>query len=325
MKNRIFILVLGALAICSLCSGLPQSKIISPSPILNRAQCQLFNQVLNQQWQELNRLYKKSDSRFIKFESDNSPYFVSGSGSDLVILLHGFLGSPFEMNRMATSLKNKGYSVLNDLIPGYGFSARVANQFNKNYWDNYFDTRYRAAFQCFKRVHMIGFSTGGQTIHKFLITHPRLKATSVHLISPFYAPTLKFLSLITDFIGLFKTEVPLSLLYVSTLGVKELKIMMTYPDKYLKEAPFLNMDEIVKSGKDIIDFKSTGKNSSPIILYVTNKDLVMDFEITSKLVSRDFSNIKSIDYSNTEAPHHLFRPEVSEVALKFEKTLLSFF
>ena len=177
MKNLNSIVTLGILIFSNFCLALPQPKAISPSPILNRAQCQLFNQVLNQQWQELSSLYKKSDARFTKLAADNSPYFVSGSGSDLVILLHGFLGSPFEMNRMATALKNKGYSVLNDLIPGYGFSAKIANQFNKNYWDKYFDIRYTAAFQCFKRVHFIGFSTGGQTIHKFLITHPRLKAT----------------------------------------------------------------------------------------------------------------------------------------------------
>lgn len=295
------------------------------SKLLEQHNCQSFNQALNQQWQELNGLYKKSDPQFNKLTPENSPYFVSGSSTDLVILIHGYLGSPFEMNRLAQPIKNKGYSVLNDLIPGYGFSARIANQFTQDYWNKYFDIRYKAAFQCFKRVHFIGFSTGGQIIHKFLMTNPRLTAASVHLISPFYSPTLKFVSFLTQWFSLLKTEVPLSVLYVSTLGAKELKIMMTYPDQYLKDAPYLNMNEIVKSGQEIIDYKSTKKNASPVILYATSKDLVMDFDVTKKLIARDFSNPKLVDYSNTEAPHHLFRPEVSEVALKFEKYLLSFF
>jgi hypothetical protein len=214
---------------------------------------------------------------------------IPNSSTDLVILLHGYLGSPFEMNRMASGLKAKGYSVLNDLIPGYGFS------------------------------------TGGTIIHKFLKTNPKLKAASVHLISPFFAPTLKFVSVLTDWFSVIKTEVSLKLLYYTTFGAKELKIMLMYPDYYLQDAPYLNMNEIVKSGKEVVDMTSTEKNRSPLTLYVTKKDLVMDFDVTTRLVSRDFVNPRLVDYSQTEAPHHLFRHEVSEVALKFEKTLLGAF
>lgn len=287
--------------------------------------CAVFQQTLNTQWQELTDSYKKVDSRFKKLESGNSPFMISNSSTDLVILLHGYLGSPFEMNRIAAGLKTKGYSVLNDLIPGYGFSARVANQYTEDYWDRYFDTRYKAAFQCYKRVHMIGFSTGGMIIHKFLKLNPRLKAASVHLISPFFAPTLKFVSMLTEWFSLIKTEVSLNLLYYTTFGAKELKIMLMYPNYYLQDAPYLNMNEIVKSGKEVVEMKSLEKNSSPVVFYATKKDLVMDFDVTTKVVARDFINPRLVDYSETQAPHHLFRHEVSEVALKFEKTLLSTF
>lgn len=288
-------------------------------------QCQQFSQVLNQQWQQINQIYKKSDLRFKNIDKENSPFFVPGSSSDLVILLHGFLGSPFEMNRLAIPLKNKGYSVLNDLIPGYGFSARIANQFKEDFWDQYFDIRYKSAFKCFKRVHMIGFSTGGLITHKFLMSNPKLRAESVHLISPFFAPTFKFISFLTQWFSLVKTEVPLSLLYVTTFGAKELKMMMLYPDNYLRDAPYLNMNEIVKSGKEVIDSRTGGKNTSPVVLYATSQDFVMDFDVTKNIVARDFVNPRLVDYSKTQAPHHLFRSEVSEVALNFEKLLLSFF
>ena len=278
--------------------GLKERSRAAPnrSSILNRPACQGFNQIVSQQWQELNNLYKKADSRFTVIELENSPYFISNSDSDIVILLHGFLGSPFEMNRMADSLKNKGYSVLNDLIPGYGFSARVANQFTENYWNQYFARRYEAVFQCYKHVHLIGFSTGGLIFHKFLIANPKLRAT-----------------------------VPLNVLYLSSMGLKELKIMIRYPDNYLRDAPYLNMNEIAKSGQEVIDFKNLEKNQSPVIVYATSKDLVMDFETTIKMVTRDFSNLVIVNYSNTLAPHHLFRPEVSDVSFDFEKKLLGFF
>jgi len=287
--------------------------------------CPAFQQTLNSQWQELTKEYKRVDSRFKKIEPGNSPFMIPNSSTDLVILVHGYLGSPFEMNRLAAGLKAKGYSVLNDLVPGYGFSARVANHYTEDYWDRYFDVRFKAAFQCYKRVHMIGFSTGGLTIHKFLKTNPKLKAASVHLISPFFAPTLKFVSMLTEWFSVIKTEVSLSLLYYTTFGAKELKIMLMYPDYYLQDAPYLNMNEIVKSGKEVMDMKSTEKNMSPVTLYATKKDLVMDFDVTTRLVNRDFVNPRLVDYSQTEAPHHLFRHEVSEVALKFEKTLLGAF
>lgn len=289
------------------------------------SECLAFQKTLDFQWQETTNTYKKFDSRFKKLEPGNAPFLIPNSPSDLVILLHGYLGSPFEMNRMAAGLKTKGYSILNDLIPGYGFSARIANHYTEDYWDRYFDVRYKAAFQCYKRVHMIGFSTGGQIIHKFLKTNSKLKAASVHLISPFYAPTLKFVSMLTEWFSLIKTEVSLNVLYYTTFGAKELKIMLLYPNYYLQEAPYLNMNEIVKSGKEIIAMSSLEKNPSPVTLYATKNDLVMDFDVTTKIVTRDFLNPKLVDYSQTQAPHHLFRHEVSEVALKFEKTLLSAF
>ncbi len=322
MIVRFWILVLATLLV-NKSYGLQEDQ--GQSSILSRPTCQAFNQVLNDQWQELNRLYLGSDSRFTKIELENSPYFISNSETDLIILLHGFLGSPHEMNRLAGPLKNKGYSVLNDLIPGYGFSARVANQFTEQYWNQYFSVRYTAAFQCFKRVHLIGFSTGGLIIHKFLMTNPKLKAASVHLISPFYSPTLKFVTFFTLWFSRFQTEVPLSFLYLSTMGLKELKIMIRYPDYYLRDAPYLNMNEIAKSGQEVIDYKSQNKNQSPVVVYATSKDLVMDFETTMKMVSRDFSNSKLVNFSETQAPHHLFWPEVSDVASEFEKQILDYF
>jgi hypothetical protein len=162
-------------------------------------------------------------------------------------------------------------------------------------------------------------------MHKFLASQPKLKATSVHLISPFFSPTLKVLTSLSMMLSPFTPEMPLETIYASSFELKELKIMITHPDYYLRSAPNLNMSEIVKSGQEVIDMKTTEKNSSSVVLYATEKDLVMDFNVTTRIVERDFSNYKLVDYSKTQAPHHLFRPEVSEVALDFEKELLAYF
>lgn len=290
-----------------------------------KPECLVFQNILKTQWQELTETYKKVDSRFEKLDAANSAVMEMNSSVDLVILLHGYLGSPFEMDRMAAGLRAKGYSVLNDLIPGYGFSARVANHYTEDDWDRYFDIRYKSAFECYKRIHMIGFSTGGLIIHKFLKANPKMRAASVHLISPFFAPTFKFLSTVSEWFSLIKSETSLNLLYYATFRAKELEIMLMYPDNYLRASPNLNMNEIVKSGKEVVEMKSIEKNQSPVVLYATKKDLVMDFDVTKKIISRDYVGAQVVDYSQTQAPHHLFRHEVSEVALEFERTLLSAF
>ena len=91
MIIRFWILIIGTILVNN-SYGVHAAQI--QSSILNRPACQAFNQELNDQWQELNSLYLKADSHFTKIEPENSPYFISNSETDLVILLHGFLGSP---------------------------------------------------------------------------------------------------------------------------------------------------------------------------------------------------------------------------------------
>ena len=127
---------------------------------------------------------------------------------------------------------------------------------------------------------------------------------------------------LNQWISFFKDEIPISYLYLTTFGAVELKIMVLYPQYYLTDAPLLNMSEIVKNGAQVKNLHRSFKNRSPMFLYATSKDLVMDFKTTKNILTRDFPKLKIIDFSHTSAPHHLFRPEVSTEAALFESSFM---
>jgi len=107
---------------------------------------------------------------------------LKGSKKDLVILIHGYTGSPREMSELGEALYNKfNYSIIIPRLPGHGTNAEDFRLTDKKDWlrkvydlilDNQND---------YENIHLIGLSMGALIS---LLASLHFKIKSMLLISP---------------------------------------------------------------------------------------------------------------------------------------------
>ncbi len=132
---------------------------------------------------------------------ENFPAWLNGSGknkNEIVYLLHGFIGTPFEMRSIAKRFIESGYTVILDILPGHGLSANASNEFTKTDLQRHVFANLDAITKCASKVHLIGFSTGSTLLHHYLQKKSPPSVASISLISPYYRPTIAFGDLLIE-------------------------------------------------------------------------------------------------------------------------------
>lgn len=115
-------------------------------------------------------------------QEDTAPFFWTGDNNTGVLLLHGFSGTPREMSRIGTYLKDYGYTIYAPLLPGHGTTL---DAINKQHWHDWtaasmsaFD---RLAHTC-EHVFIGGFSMGSLLTLWLAIQH--VPSNGIILYSP---------------------------------------------------------------------------------------------------------------------------------------------
>ncbi len=78
-----------------------------------------------------------------------------------VLLVHGFMARPAQMDDLATFLHHQGYSTLSMRLPGHGTSPWDLHGRNWQQWLDAVKRNYSILTNCCEKVVMVGFSTGG--------------------------------------------------------------------------------------------------------------------------------------------------------------------
>lgn len=268
----------------------------------------------NNRFTALEKRYLRYSKQAVRFE--NKPTWTASrtitKNSEAVYLLHGFIGTPEEMSTLAQSLAAKNYTVINDIIPGYGSDARVANAFDAKSWQQHVNANLNLVRSCFKKVHLVGFSTGGLLLHQYLRANPQ-SAASVVLYSPFYESHSSFLSFVGAATRFLTSTVSTKLLYRTT-GFPDIRVAVLKPDNYLQEIPLDAALAIQELGEKLSNeiTRNALKFRTPVLLFVSDADRVMNLDSTVRYINADFATTQIIRYE--KAPHHLMVAEVSAVA-----------
>ena len=253
----------------------------------------------------------------------------------LVVLLHGFLGTPAEMQDIASQLELKKYSTLNLLIPGFGKEYKLANMVDYIYWENWLNDIILSVHGNFEEIHLIGFSTGGALICRLVNslqeTPPAMvealsknkttaievlrKIKSTVLISPYFFPNYRILKLLRPFLLKFIKVLNIQNLFYFT-KYPDILVMLKEPSIYMQNIPIASADQIFKLGqvtfkKILLSQKSDIKN----LTFLSKSDKVINIKQSKILAEKLFSTSKIQTFSKLKAhPHHLMRSSVSAVA-----------
>jgi alpha-beta hydrolase superfamily lysophospholipase len=251
----------------------------------------------------------------------NSPTFRINSANEIAILIHGFMGSPAEMSGSAQVMEELGFSVLNILIPGFGADSQFADHFTAEDWERRLDPILDAAIQCFSRVHLVGFSTGGLLIHSYLRRRtetPRgrhldlTRVKSASLYSPFYAPHYWWAPFFAKMVVFFVKFVSVIPLFRMT-RFRDLQVMTLNPQEYLQRIPLQTGRRIEVYGQKIANGPQI-QISIPALLFLSKGDRVLNQKTTEACVRRDFSIVEFRFFETNKVPHHLMVKAVHPAA-----------
>ncbi|WP_347357806.1 alpha/beta fold hydrolase [Bdellovibrio sp.] len=275
---------------------------------------------------DLKRIYEEIDPT-IDILDDNFPSAlvqIRNSSTEAVYTLHGFMGSPAEMRMIGELAFRAGYDVFSDTIPGFGGTALIANQFNRQQWLDHTRRRLLQLASCYDKVHLVGFSTGGLLIHRFLYDHPELaKKFSVTLYSPFYDPNSFFLKILGSLTGDIPVGVSVKTMYKLSKH-PDLVVLLKEPEAYLQDIPLAAANQVFELGHELQDLqvKNLRSIASPLMLFLAHGDRVLNFS-NSEYMTRVF-NKRQLVALPSSIPHHLMVSSVSASAQAVAKDTLHF-
>ena len=88
-------------------------------------------------------------------------YMIGNGNKDVVIFIHGILGSPSRFRFLAEELSRQGLDCMALLLPGHGGTARAFSRTPYEKWPSYVKARVREASRRYRRVFLVGHSLGG--------------------------------------------------------------------------------------------------------------------------------------------------------------------
>lgn len=253
------------------------------------------------------------------FLKDNKPYYKTGAQKKIVYLLHGFIGSPYEMKPVANLLFKEGYTVVNDLIPGHGMSGTISNHFDEKTWRLHVKKTIQDLRACATEnqteINLVGFSTGALLIHDYIIENPDFKPQSVVLFSPFYKAHLAFLTWIKDIASWVTPTVAVAPLYAIS-RYQDIQVAVKDTTHYMQNIPLDTATVIQKLGTEVYN-KSDINSEIPALLFVSENDQVLNSDVTLEKTKKDFKNLIVVLFAKKQKiPHHLMVETVSPVAEK---------
>ena len=277
-----------------------------------------LNSKLETIWQETKNDYLKLDLTYSEKSEWHRPRFIQkNQKKELVYVLHGFMGTPFEMKIFEEKASLLGYDVYNDLIFGYGDRPEMVNLTKNTEWIALFYKKLDILLPHYEKIHFVGFSTGGLMISHMLFDRQSMigeKLGSITLISPFYEPDLFLGRFLLKIVGFFVDTISSDLPY-DLIRYPDVVVMMKHRENFMQKIP-------VKAAQQVMDladqFSTKAKESlgnfPQMTVYMTPNDRVADYDFTKKFLPKIFNNMKFITLEGERAPHHLMVKSVSQHA-----------
>ncbi|QNO14381.1 alpha/beta fold hydrolase [Alkalicella caledoniensis] len=94
-------------------------------------------------------------------QKNAEPFRYHGDKNKAVLLIHGFTGSPTEMEPLGKYLHKKGFSVYCPLLSGHGTTPEEMEETTWKDWVGTAEATLKSLKEKYKEVYMVGFSMGG--------------------------------------------------------------------------------------------------------------------------------------------------------------------
>jgi esterase/lipase len=284
--------------------------LVAQASAQSRCQSEL-RRAARQENQRLDGLYREFSGGADGLRAGNGGRVRWGSNGEGILLVHGFISSPFEVDAFGEIFEDAGYTVYEPLIAGFGSSAHVANSVTRDDWRASFRNSLRKMTRCYSRVHVVGFSLGS-TLALDLLTSDEAsdrelasRVKSLSLLSPYVKAHMKSSRILNAFMRVFTSTVQLTKLF-SLSGNQDLAIPMANPGYYNQAMPLKAVSQTLTLTKELRHNAKGKVFSLPSYMAYSHSDATVDGDTAIEFFSEHFSDGRGRIFSEDSAvPHQL--------------------
>lgn len=248
--------------------------------------------------------YRQKFDSLIKL--DNDALFLEGHLKDqVVILIHGFMASPFEVKEVANRLNNLGYSVYMPLLYGFGGNSQAANAGKLSIWREQIKSTVKKLSRCYKKISIGGISLGGALALDYVVNNKSENISSLILLSPYFDVSQSIAKSLIDPLLTLKKSVDLSTLFTLSRS-PDLTEVVKNQSFYSEIMPFFALKEIFALSEELKNKKSFHKKSLPVIVAISEADMTINLTTAIEIPQKHFSNVSffTID-KKFQVPHQI--------------------
>ncbi|MEO5667801.1 MAG: alpha/beta fold hydrolase [Bdellovibrionota bacterium] len=288
--------------------GLWSTQILAQaSPCVNAIE----NGVLKET-RRLETQYRRMTKGRDGIKHDNAGRFKRGTRPhQAILLLHGFISSPFEVDPLARQFQQNGFTTYEPLLPGFGSSSEVANHSSLVEWQESVRSNLRLLTECYDEVTLVGFSLGGALAMDFALSNDpddlnlQKDVARLALISPLVKPTVKLGATLNNFLRVFTRLVSLKDLYNLSHN-PDLQVPMSFPKFYNDRIPLNAVAQTLKLSRRLQGLPRHETRAIETYLSVSEMDETVDWKKSVSFVQTHFPamHLRHFD-ADENIPHQL--------------------
>ncbi|MBC7711801.1 MAG: alpha/beta fold hydrolase [Rhizobacter sp.] len=253
---------------------------------------------------DMNDFYHNKFDSYVKI--DNDAEFLEGSNKEnAIILIHGFIASPFEVRAVAKRLNEIGYTVYMPLLYGFGADGQTANAGKLSIWREQIKAAVKSLSGCYKKISLGGISLGAALATDYVLKTHDPKISSLVLMSPYYDISQSVAKLIVGPLSSVKDSFDLSTLFTVSHS-DDLVEILKFKRYYSNIMPFNTLQELFKFSDELKAKESVTKSNVPVFLAYSEFDTTINLETADSLPRKHFNNVQLFKLpKELKVPHQI--------------------
>lgn len=266
---------------------------------------------------DLERDVKEQNNLMIQNYSKQGAYLKIGNESQIllgddfkgaIILIHGFIASPFEVAEIAESLNENGYTVYMPLLYGFGSDGEMNNSGQLEIWRKQIRSAIDLLSPCFDKISIGGISLGGALATDYVLNASKKELTNIKslmLFSPYYDVSQSVAKLLVGPLSNVKSSFDLTTLFGVSRSDDLVEILKN--KKYYSDImPFLTLQELFKLSDNLKSHQKDTKSTIPVFMAYSEFDTTINLQDAKSIPQKNFSkvNIFKLD-KELKVPHQI--------------------
>lgn len=253
---------------------------------------------------DMNMEYKRKFNSFVKL--DNDAEFLEGTNKEeAIVLIHGFIASPFEVRSVAKQLNEVGYTVYMPLLYGFGAYGEVANEGKLPIWKNQIRAAVKDLSTCFKKITIGGLSLGAALATDYVLTAKDPKITSLVIMAPYFDVAQPMTKSFVSPLSMVTESTSLSLLYTMSRSDDLIEILKN-KQYYSEVMPYMTLQELFKFSAEYNVRETLVKSKVPVFLVYSDFDTTINLEKAESVPKKHFKTVNVYKLPKSlKVPHQI--------------------